>query len=65
VESGKSAFQPPHVNFYLTPVDGKDRKISYFTSSGGQGLFVKKPIVDVTADVINAVIVACKMARIN
>ncbi len=65
VESGKSAFQPPHVNFYLVPVDGKDRKISYFTSSGGAGLFVDKPIVDVTADVINAVIVACKMARIN
>lgn len=65
VESGKSAFQPPHVNFYLIPVDGKDRKTSYFTSSGGQGLFVNKPVVDVTADVINAVIVACKMARIN
>ena len=65
VESGKSAFQPPHVNFYLAPVDGKDRKISYFTSSGGPGLFVNKPIVDVTADVINATITACRMARIN
>ena len=65
VESGKSAFQPPHVNFYLTPLDGKDRKISYFTSSGGQGLFVNKPIVDVTADVITATIAACRMARIN
>jgi tetratricopeptide (TPR) repeat protein len=65
VESGKSAFQPPHVNFYLAPVDGKDRKISYFTSSGGQGLFVNRPIVDVTADVINATITACRMARIN
>ena len=65
VEAGKSAFQPPHVNFYLVPVDGKDRKISYFTSSGGQGLFVNKPIVDVTADVINATITACRMARIN
>ncbi len=65
VESGKSAFQPPHVNFYLAPVDGKERKISYFTSSGGQGLFVNKPIVDVTADVINATITACRMARIN
>lgn len=65
VEAGKSAFQPPHVNFYLVPVDGKERKISYFTSSGGQGLFVNKPIVDVTADVINATITACRMARIN
>jgi tetratricopeptide (TPR) repeat protein len=66
VESGKSAFQPPHVNFYLAPgPDGKERKISYFTSSGGQGLFVNKPIVDVTADVINATITNCRMARIN
>ncbi|HKO43749.1 MAG TPA: tetratricopeptide repeat protein [Pyrinomonadaceae bacterium] len=66
VEAGKSAFQPPHVNFYLVPgADGKDRKISYFTSSGGQGLFVNKPIVDVTADVINATITNCRMARIN
>ena len=65
VEAGKSAFQPPHVNFYLVPVDGKERKISYFTSSGGQGLFVNKPIVDVTADVINATITNCRMARIN
>ncbi|HKO62368.1 MAG TPA: tetratricopeptide repeat protein [Pyrinomonadaceae bacterium] len=65
VESGKSAFQLPHVNFFLAPVDGKDRKISYFTSSGGQGLFVNRPIVDVTADVITATITACRMARIN
>ena len=65
VEAGRSQFQLPHVNLILTPVDGKDREVSYFTSSGGQGLFVNKPIVDVTADVINAIIVACKMARIN
>ena len=48
VEAGKSAFQLPHVNFYLVPVDSKDRKVSFFTSSGGQGFFVNKPVVDVT-----------------
>jgi tetratricopeptide (TPR) repeat protein len=65
VESGKSAFVPPHVNFYLTPDGGKDRLLVYYTSSGGPGLFVNKPIVDITANVINAVIEACRMARVN
>lgn len=65
VESGKSAFVPPHVNLYLTPVGGKERQLVYYTSSGGQGLFVKTPVVDVTANVINAIIDACKMARVN
>jgi tetratricopeptide (TPR) repeat protein/uncharacterized caspase-like protein len=66
VEAGKSAYQPPHVNLYLTPAaGGKERMIVYYTASGGQGLFVKTPIVDVTAKLIDAVIEACKMARIN
>jgi len=65
VEVGKSAFVPPHVNLYLTPAGGKDRQLVYYTSSGGQGLFVKTPIVDVTANVITAIIDACKMARVN
>ena len=72
IESGKSAFQPPHVNIYVTSPatlgDGttkKDDVIVFWTSSGGQGLFVNKPLVDITANVINAVIDACKMARIN
>lgn len=66
VESGKSAFQPPHVNLILTPgANGKAREISFYTASGGQGLFVKTPIVDVTGKVIEAIIDACKMARVN
>jgi len=66
VESGKSAFQPPHVNLYLTAAaGGKERMIVFYTASGGQGLFVKTPIVDVTAKVIDAVIEACRMARVN
>ena len=70
VESGKSALQPPHVNLYLTsPAQGGEKKddttIVFWTSSGGQGLFVNKPIVDITANVLNAIIDACKMARVN
>ncbi|MGZ8846117.1 MAG: tetratricopeptide repeat protein [Pyrinomonadaceae bacterium] len=72
IESGKSAFQPPHVNIYVTspPTMGdgsskKDEMIVFWTSSGGQGLFVNKPLVDITANVLTAIIDACKMARIN
>jgi tetratricopeptide (TPR) repeat protein len=72
VESGKSALQPPHVNLYLTSppmmADGKAKKdevIVFWTSSGGQGILVNKPLVDITANVLNAIIDACKMARIN
>lgn len=65
VEAGKSPYQPPHVNFYLQPVDGKERMVLFYTSRGGQGIFVNTPIVDVTANVIEAVINACKMARVN
>lgn len=72
IESGKSAFQPPHVNIYVTSPptlgDGttkKDEVIVFWTSSGGQGLFVNKPLVDITANVISAIIDNCKMARIN
>ena len=72
VESGKSALQPPHVNIYVTSSptmgDGKVKKddvIVFWTSSGGQGLFVNKPVVDITANVLNAIVDGCKMARIN
>jgi hypothetical protein len=70
VESGKSALQPPHINIYLTsPAQGGEKKddttIVFWTSSGGQGLFVNKPIVDITANVLNAIIEGCKMARVN
>ena len=65
VEAGQSAFVLPHENLYLTAVNGKDRTLLFYTSSGGQGLFVAKPIVNITADVINAIIEACRMTRIN
>jgi hypothetical protein len=65
IEVGKSQYQPPHVNISLTPQNGKARELSYFTSSGGQGFFVKTPVVDVTSEVINSVIEACRMVRMN
>ncbi|HEX3085720.1 MAG TPA: tetratricopeptide repeat protein [Pyrinomonadaceae bacterium] len=69
VESGKSALQPPHVNVLLNaPLEGgkkDDTSVTFWTSSGGQGLFVNKPVVDITANVLNAIIDACKMARVN
>jgi hypothetical protein len=43
----------------------KDEVIIFWTSSGGQGILVNKPVVDITANVINGIIDACKMARIN
>jgi hypothetical protein len=66
IEAGKSVVQPPHVNLYLTPdAKGKGRTIVYYTSSGGTGLFVKTPVVDITANVIEGVINACGMVRMN
>jgi hypothetical protein len=66
VEAGKSAFQPPHVNIYLTALPGgKERTVVYYTASGGTGLFVKTPVVDITSNVIDGVINACKMVRMN
>ena len=66
VEVGKSAFLPPHVNLYLAgAAGGKERTIAFYTSSGGTGLFVKTPVVDVTAGVLDGIIEGCKMVRIN
>ncbi len=65
VESGKSPYQPPHVNFFLAPVDGKERAVLFYTSRGGPGFLVNTPIVDITANVIEAVIANCRMARVN
>jgi tetratricopeptide (TPR) repeat protein len=65
VEQGKSAFQPPHVNLLLHSPDKKEVKITFLTSRGGQGLFVNTPVVDITADVINGIIEACKMSRVT
>ena len=73
VEAGQSALQPPHVNLYVRSAGesaggkkaGGDRTIVFYTSSGGPGLFVNKPVVNITNDVINAIIEACRMARVN
>ncbi|MEK6282918.1 MAG: tetratricopeptide repeat protein [Acidobacteriota bacterium] len=65
VEQGKSAFQPPHVNLLLFSPDKKEVKITFFTSRGGQGLFVNTPVVDITGEVINGIIEACKMSRVT
>ena len=73
VEQGQSAFVPPHVNLYLNSAaessggkkSSNDRQVVFYTSSGGTGLFVKTPIVNVTSEVIGAIIEACKMTRIN
>src|SRR5262249_18082481 len=65
VEQGQSAFQPPHINLVITGRGKKDEEVTFYTSSGGQGLFAPKPVVDVTTEVLNAVIDACKMSRIN
>lgn len=65
IEPGLSAFQPPHVNLTVRADKGKQTTISYYTSSGGTGLFTKTPVVDVTSDVINAIIEACSMRRVN
>jgi hypothetical protein len=65
IEQGQSAFVPPHVNLFLTAVNGKERQLMFFTSSGGTGFLVKTPIVDVTSSVIAAIIDACKMTRLN
>lgn len=64
-ESGQSAFQPPHINLIITGENKKDQEITYYTSTGGQGLFIKTPLVDITANVLTAIIEACKMTRIN
>lgn len=65
VEHGKSAFALPHVNLLLHSPDKKEVKVTLYTSRGGQGLFVNTPVVDITADVINGIIEACKMSRVT
>jgi len=67
VEQGQSAFVLPHVNLYLAPVNGKERQLMFYTGTPASGgLFTPvKPATNITADVINAIIEACRMARIN
>src|SRR5712692_1804039 len=62
VEQGQSAFVPPHVNLYIAGTNGKDVEVMFFTSRS-TGLF--SPPTNITAEVINAIIEACRMTRIN
>ncbi len=62
VEQGQSAFVPPHVNLYIAGPNGKDVEVMFFTSRS-TGLF--SPPTNITAEVINAIIEACRMTRIN
>lgn len=67
VEQGQSAFQLPHINLFLTPVNGKERQVSFFTGTAPTGGFLTpvKPGTNITPEVMNAIIEACRMARIN
>ncbi len=68
VEQGQSAFALGHVNLYLAPLEGKkERQLMFYTVKPATGgLFTPvKPGSDVTSDVLNAIIEACGMKRIN
>jgi tetratricopeptide (TPR) repeat protein len=67
IEQGQSAFVLPHVNLFMNPVNGKERMVMFYTSTPASGGFFTpvKPGTNITADVINAIIQACGMARIN
>ncbi len=71
VEAGQSAFVLPHVNLFLNAGSGnaklKGSQLMFYTGTPASGgLFSPvKPATNITADVINAIIEACRMARIN
>ena len=68
VEQGQSAFALGHVNLYLTPVNGnKERQLTFYTVKPASGGFFTpvKPGSDITTDVLNSIIEACGMKRIN
>ncbi len=71
VEAGQSAFVLPHVNLFLNAGSGngklKGTQLMFYTGTPASGgIFTPvKPATNITADVINAIIEACKMARIN
>jgi tetratricopeptide (TPR) repeat protein len=67
VEQGQSAFALGHVNLYLTPVNGKERQLLFYTVTPASGGFFTpvKPGSNITTDVINSIIEACRMARVN
>jgi uncharacterized caspase-like protein/Flp pilus assembly protein TadD len=67
VEAGQSAFVLPHVNLFLNAGGSKAGQLMFYTGTPASGgLFTPvKPATNITADVINAIIEACRMARIN
>jgi len=68
VEQGQSAFVLGHINLYLTPISGnRERQLLFYTVKPATGgLFTPvKPGSDITSDVLNAIIEACGMKRIN
>lgn len=67
VEQGQSAFALGHVNIYLSAANGKERQLMFYTvTPASGGIFTPvKPGSNITADVINAIIEACRMTRIN
>ena len=68
VEQGQSAFALGHINLYLTPLNGnKERQLLFYTVKPASGGFFTpvKPGSDITTDVLNAIIEACGMKRIN
>ena len=66
VEAGQSAFQLPHINLFLSSSGKGGPTVFYTGTPQSGGLFTPvKPATNITADVINAIIEACRMARIN
>jgi len=67
VEPGQSAFVLPHVNLFLNAGGAKAGQMMFYTGTPASGgIFTPvKPATNITADVINAIIEACRMARIN
>ena len=72
VEPGQSSFALPHVNLFLKAgsangKQAKDGQIMFYTGTPASGgIFTPvRPATNITADVINAIIEACRMARIN
>ncbi len=67
VEPGQSAFVLPHVNLFLNTGAGKAGQLMFYTGTPASGgVFTPvKPATNITADVINSIIEACRMARIN
>src|SRR5437764_1500230 len=67
-EQGQSAYALGHVNLYLTPAEGKkERQLLFYTVKPATGGFFTpvKPGSDITSDVLNAIIRASGMKRIN